>query len=252
MSYVQFISDEDFKRIVTDVIQIGRTGKVKASEEFERNVIDPFSMLMEMASFKMGYSEWVESERIRQAQKTLSASIGLLHQKILGSVEGWQDLKTGGIADLVCESRSIIAEVKNKHNTVKGSDKVGVYKHLEDLVMPKNSKYKGYTAYYVEIIPSSPNALGYDQPFTPSDNKKGIKCEPNPKIIKIDGKRFYHLVTGHEDAIAQILQALPKVIKSCEPDLPPISEIEAAEYFRKAFVPKSQSSSRRTVRSKLK
>lgn len=64
MAYVSFISDERFKEIVNELLAIGDAAKIKATEEFDRNVIDPFSMLMEMACFNMNFEDWVESERL--------------------------------------------------------------------------------------------------------------------------------------------------------------------------------------------
>ena len=38
----------------------------------------------------------------------------------LGSVPGWSKLEVGGIVDLVKDDKTIIAEIKNKYNTVSG------------------------------------------------------------------------------------------------------------------------------------
>jgi hypothetical protein len=247
MAYVSFISDERFKEIVNELLAIGDAAKVKASEEFDRNVIDPFSMLMEMASFDMNFEDWIKSEKARQVQKSLSNDIGLLHQKILGSVDGWKDLKTGNVVDLVNSDLKIIAEIKNKHNTVKGSDKVGTYKELESLIMPKTSIYKDFTAYYVEIIPSTAN--GYEKPFTPSDKKTGTKCDPNPNIIQIDGLRFYKLVTGKDDALEQVFNALPAVIRDCKKSASMNGIEEAKQFFKSAYVPKPKTSHRKSPKA---
>lgn len=148
---------------------------------------------------------------VRQCQKTLTNHIGNLHQKILGQVTGWQDLGTGGIVDLVCPSKQIIAEVKNKYNTVTGGKLAEQYYSLERLVTPKASQYKDYTAYFVNIIPKKPER--FDLPFQPSDKDKGIKCPVNENIRIIDGASFYTLVTGREEAIQEFYDALPLVIE---------------------------------------
>lgn len=236
MSYVSFLDDEKFKQIINQSLITGDVAVISANNDFERNVIDPFSMLMEMACFDMDFSSWLKSEKARQSQKSLSNNIGELHQKILGSVDGWQDLKVGGGIDVANHDKKIIAEIKNKHNTVKGSNKVDNYKELDELIMPKASIYKGYTAYFVEIIPSKP--AGYEKPFTPSDKKKGIKCEVNPKIIQIDGKRFYALVTGVNDALEQVFDAIPKVIKDCRSNVSMNGAEQATKFFKSAYFPK--------------
>jgi hypothetical protein len=42
-------------------------------------------MMIEMASFDIDSNTWMISEKSRQAQKSLSNHVGLLHQKILGN-----------------------------------------------------------------------------------------------------------------------------------------------------------------------
>jgi hypothetical protein len=59
--------------------------------------------------------------------------------KILGSLSNWRNLETGQIVDLEYVSRKIIAEVKNKHNTISGGNLVNLYRDLENQVMPKNN-----------------------------------------------------------------------------------------------------------------
>lgn len=245
MSYVSFITDEKYLKIVGEILAIGMDAKAKAESDFNRNVIDPFAMMIEMASFDIDSNTWMVSEKSRQAQKSLSNHVGLLHQKILGNVDGWRDMGTGNIVDLVNDERKIVAEVKNKHNTTKGSDKVAIYKELDDLVMPKASNYKDYTAYFVEIIPKKP--IRYEECFTPSDRKKGTRCEANPKIKQTDGASFYTLVTGEEDALEQIFKTLPAVIKDSLKASSTIDSKGAEEFFKVAFVEKP-SKPRRTSR----
>jgi hypothetical protein len=236
MPYVSFIKDERFREIITELLSIGDVARKRANEEFERNVIDPFSMLLEMACFDMDFANWVKSEKSRQIQKTLANDVGMLHQKILGSVDGWVDLKVGGGIDLVNPEKKIIAEIKNKHNTVTGGKRVNNYQELDELIMTKASTYKGYTAYFVEIIPSTPK--GYEKAFTPSDKKKGIRCVTNLSIIQIDGKRFYKLVTGIDDALEQVFNAIPKVVRDCRSQISMNGSEEAVQFFKSAYAPK--------------
>lgn len=215
MPYLDWIADENLENEVLKILETASVGLTRAEEEFDKNVIDPFSILFEMAGFGIETVEqWIISERSRKAQKTLSGAFGTFHQSILGQVDGWQDLGIGHSADLFCESKLIVAEVKNKFNTVKGSDQVTVYDHLESLVMPKASIYKGFTAYYVEIIPKplSGKPRKYDVPFRPSDKETKTLRPENPQIRKIDGKSFYALVTNDENALQDLYNVLPFVI----------------------------------------
>ena len=236
MAYVKFISDDQFKSIVLDILNKGFEAKRKKDKGFNRNVIDPFAIIFEMASFGLNEADWVLSEKKRQAQKSLSNHIGMVHQNILGAVKGWENLKVGKIIDIVNPSKKIIAEIKNKHNTIKGSNKSDLYYDLEKLVMPKSSEYKDYMAYYVEIIPKKADPL--DVPFTPSNKNTGTQCAPNQKIRQIDGASFYKMVTGEDDALEQVFLALPQVISDCLESQTLIKSDVAKHFFKSAFIPK--------------
>jgi len=68
------------------------------------NIIDPFLMIFEMGSFNLDSTSWTSNEMVRQAQKTLSNKIGWFHQKMLGSIDGWEDLETREMLDLLTSS----------------------------------------------------------------------------------------------------------------------------------------------------
>jgi hypothetical protein len=236
MAYISFVDDSTYKSIVNSILIDGRNAKLKAMQKFNRNVIDPFSIVWELASFKIDFSTWYQTELTRQAQKTLSNKVGLFHQTFLGGVEGWEDLGVGKGIDLVNPERKIIAEIKNKHNTLKGSSQVDLYEELHSLVMRNGHTYKDYTAYYVEVIPKT--AARFNVPFTPSDKKTSSKKPINELIRRIDGASFYALVTGVDDALEQVLLSLPKVIKDTSEELDTESLMKVREYFERAYFPK--------------
>lgn len=211
MPYLSYISDELLLKCFKSLLDATNKGELKAKDNFERNIIDPFSTLLEMAIFDCDKTSWVKSETKRQAQKSLTNAIGTFHQQVLGSVDGWENLRTSNQVDLVNTKRKILAEVKNKHNTLKASDKATLYNKLHDMISKKNSVFKDYTAYYVEIIPDSSKV--YDRIFTPSDSSIGSKCPSNEKIRYIDGRSFYFLASGDPEALDKLFLALPKLIK---------------------------------------
>lgn len=210
MPYLNWIDDKALESAVNTLLVSAKKAQQKAVKKFGKNVIDPFGALFEMAGFEIDYETWFKSETARQAQKTLQNTVGEFHQIILGSVKDWQNLKTGNVMDLLSHKHKILAEVKNKHNTVKGSNLSDLYKSLESEVMPKSSKYRGYTAYYVTIIPKKPER--FNKPFAPSDKQTGTKLSVNEKIRIIDGASFYDIVTGEKNALENLFEVLPDVI----------------------------------------
>ena len=235
MPYLTFIDDQKIENIVREVLQKGSNAKKWNEKQFYKNAIDPFSILFEMSGFSIDFDTWFANEKIRQAQKTLSNCVGSFHQNILGSLDGWEQLNVGGIIDVVSHERKIIAEIKNKHNTLKASDQCVMYEKLHDMVMTKGHIYKGYVAYYVEIIPKK--AERYDRFFTPPKNLTGSKCHPNPLIRKIDGYSFYTLATGGiDDALYQLFSVLPEVFEKISPDYRILKTDVVKDIFRKTYL----------------
>jgi len=210
MEYKQrlpFISDEDLYKQVKHVLDIARDTSEKAESRLFENTVDPFSALFDAIFQGISLKQWLKQEKARQTQKTLQNALGDFHQEILGSIPGWKSLGKGNIFDLKNDKLKIIAEVKNKYNTTKGNHKVAIY---DDLGGQLKSGYKGYTAYYVEIIPK--NKIAYNKPFVPSDNRTHKRRPERKDIRVIDGKSFYHLATGDCEAIKKLYNALPGVI----------------------------------------
>ncbi len=229
MAYLSWIKDKDLIEAVYQLLQIAKNAQIQAETKFNKNVIDPFSAMFQIAGFGIDYKIWLISEQTRQSQKTLQNHIGNFHQIVLGNINGWGNLKTGNIMDLLSTEKKILAEIKNKHNTVKGSDQAGLYKSMESAVMPKASIYKNFTAYYVTIIPKKP--VRFNRTFTPSDKETGSKLAENEKIRIIDGASFYSMVTGEKKALQQLFYCLPSVIK----DVTGITISEVDINYIKAF-----------------
>ena len=204
---LSFVTDEVLYEEVKKVLAISQAAVDKAEVNLYQNVIDPFSAVFDALRQAVSLSDWLEQEKARQIQKTMQNAVGDFHQAILGNVEGWTDLRVGGVVDLKNDSRKVVAEVKNKHNTTKGNHKKVIYDDLNVLI---TSTYAGYTGYYVEIIPKSKSP--YDKPFTPSDNETGQRRPLNEKIRVIDGRSFYKLVTRNEFALQELYSVLPHVI----------------------------------------
>jgi hypothetical protein len=238
-----FIDPAVLETAVFELLQGATELHAEAEIHFEKNVIDPFAAMIEMAGFGSTAQQWVENERQRQSQKTLQNRIGAFHQTILGSMRGWTSLPVGGIVDVVSEDRKIIAEIKNKFNTMNAASANRLYEALDTLVSHKMQTYFGYQAYVVHIVPRS--SVGSDQLFSPSDANTGRRKE-NPLIRQMDGYRFYALAAGCENAMELVFSEMLRIAKAfCESKQRPFHEGEhqmLQAFFKKAFVPALPSS----------
>jgi len=202
---IKFLKYEKLYNLCYNIVLTWQKSVKAKDVDLYRNIIDPFSAIFDASFHNISLTEWLQFEKIRQIQKTFQNEIGSFHQKLLGSIEGWENLETGGVVDVINKERKIIAEVKNKFNTTKGNHKIAIYDDLNNLL---ENKYYGYSAYYVSII----SKKIINKPFTPSDNKTKEKRLQNLNIIEIDGNSFYEIVTGDRNAIYQIYQVIPAIL----------------------------------------
>lgn len=196
------------KEILTPVVKAAYTSQgAEAEADIYRNTLDIFSASLDSAIRGLSAEEWLIQEKQRQIQKTLQNAIGTLHQGILGTLDGVENLGVGGIVDLKSETKHFIAEIKNKHNTTKGNHKVAIYDDLAKVLSDRDDPET--VGYYVEILPV--NGKSYDKPFIPSDNKVGERRPINELIRQIDGQTFYEKVTGNPHALRELYELLPEL-----------------------------------------
>nr|WP_181718299.1 Eco47II family restriction endonuclease [Psychrobacter sp.]QJS05229.1 restriction endonuclease type II, Eco47II family [Psychrobacter sp.] len=185
---------------------VDSTYKAQQEEkDIYKNTLDCFSAAIDASIRGITLEEWIESEKQRQAQKTLQNKIGDFHQKMLGTLEGVTDLGVGEVVDIIYEDKKIVAEIKNKHNTTKGNHKKSIYDDLVSVL----ERHEGYTGYYVEILPK--NGRSYDKAFSPSDNTTKTSREKSEHIRVIDGKSFYKLITGDNNALKELYSLIPEL-----------------------------------------
>ena len=204
MPYLDFISDEKLEEFTREVLEKTQKKADEAEISLYNNVVDPFSALFDSARQNTTVDLWIEQEKARQVQKTLQNALGKFHQKVIGEIPGWHDAQTGGSYDVGNDNRKIIAEIKNKHNTMNSSSAPGVYLKLSNHLQ---YSHKGYTAYLIEIIPKSKKS--YDKPWSPNLTLYTLRDD----IRRIDAKSFYELATGNKDSLFDLYLALPKVFE---------------------------------------
>ncbi len=203
---LKWISPADLDLHIEGLMKKSKNAAEKASRRRSKNVIDPFSSLLISATYIVNEKSDLEKmQNIESGVRGMSNALGDFHQKILSSVDGWNNHDAG--YDLECPDRCILAEIKNKWNTMNAGGRRGVLSDLETAIRQKSSKWCGYL---VIIIPKN--------------NERYEISIGDSKIIEIDGASFYHKVTGDPNAIHDLFDAL------CD-KISPSSEV--ANYCRK-------------------
>ncbi len=181
---------------------------IDARFQTPKNPPDPFTLVAQAVIGNESLEKVLEFETTRTINKTLSNNVGLWHQSVLSLAPAWENLgANGGGIDLKMKAgliddrfqKPLVAEVKNRFNTIKASDEKALWDKL-DLV----SKTHGAVAYVFQIVPKTANR--YDCPWKVSGRteKETIRC--------CDGATAYDMVFKRKGALYDIYKALPEIL----------------------------------------
>lgn len=153
------------------------------------NVVDPFASAVVAATYGTDtVEELVAIQNAESGLRGMSNALGNFHQSVLASVTGWRDHDAG--YDLECPGSRLLAEVKNKWNTMNAANRREVVTDLQTAVRQKSGRWHGYL---VLVVPRRPERY---------------TRELGPRVWEIDGASFYQLATGEPDAIHDLFDHL--------------------------------------------
>ena len=195
---LNFISDKNLFEHVQETI--GKYRFQISLSEFNKNLVDPIKLTFDSKVYGKSIEEIVETESIRQIDKSNTNHIGYFHQNIfrfLGA--GWEVPEKG--YDIVHSKRKIFVEMKNKHNTMNSSSAQKTYMKMQDKILRDDEA----VCYLVEVIAKKSQDVVW---------KISLDGETfsNKNIRRISVDKFYELVTGNSVAFRDLCQVIPKVI----------------------------------------
>lgn len=160
-----------------------------------RNVEDPFRSSAIAALMSMDSSDDLESAlRVVANTRSVEDTIGDMHENIIGNIPGWKLWDAG--YDVRNDSKKILAEIKNKHNTLNSTNERGVIQELDVHLRG----LQGWTGYLVNIIPRRPERFKQDVGNT-------------GRLYKVDGATFYTIATGEYNALQQLYKSWNEWLK---------------------------------------
>jgi len=194
-----FISDEDIFHHVRDTVLKYRF-KIDLIQ-FNGNLIDPIKLTFDSKVYKKDIEDVLESEIIRQLDKSNTNHTGYFHQNIFKFIgNGWTVPREG--YDIVNEIEHIYVEMKNKHNTMNSSSAKNTYMRMQDTLI----KDPQATCMLVEVIASNSQNIKWNV----SIDKSKVSHE---RIRRVSIDKFYELVTGDKFAFKKLCMSLPQIIE---------------------------------------
>lgn len=201
---LSFISDDDLFYHVKETIEKYRF-KINL-KEFNKNLIDPIKLTFDAKIYGKSIEEIIESESIRQMDKSNSNNIGYFQQNIFKYIlhkerkeTNWSVPKQG--FDIVNEVDKIYVEMKNKHNTMNSSSSQKTFMRMQSKLLEDREN----RCYLVEVIAKNSQNI----PWRVSLDGETTSHE-NIRRVSID--KFYEIVTGEKEAFKQLVEILPTVM----------------------------------------
>ncbi len=197
---LSFISDADLFKHVKDAVEVYSASM--DLKKFNKNLIDPIKLTFDKIVYKKTIEEIIDSEIIRQLDKTNTNGIGYFHQNIFKYIggEAWFVPKEG--FDIVNESQNIYVEMKNKHNTMNSSASQKTYMKMQNVIINKAQA----VCMLVEVIAKKSQNIAWE---TTVDKVK-MKHE---SIRRVSIDKFYEIVTESKTSFKELCLALPIVVK---------------------------------------
>lgn len=209
--YVNFVSDEHLLKCVENLHNSYIKAKNNISKKsFYSNKVDTIKLTFDSKFNDINEEDLIQSEILRQIDKSINNSIGTFHEQVLGEIEGYEVGNLSGF-DIKASDDSLFADIKNKHNTMNSSSAEALFQKLARYA----DDYKKAKCYWVQILAKG----SFNELWKGEINGKEYS---HSRVFKISGDQFYALLSGKDDALFQLYKALPNAIedylKSIESD----------------------------------
>ncbi len=199
--YVNFISDEHLLNCIENLYKSYQKAKSKISKKsFYTNKVDTIKLTFDSKFNNIDEEDLIQSEILRQIDKSINNSIGTFHEQILGGIKGFEVGNLSGF-DIKANDDTLFADIKNKHNTMNSSSAEALFQKLARYA----DDYKKAKCYWVQILAKN----SFNENWKGEINSKEYS---HSRVFKISGDQFYALLTGEEDAFYQLYKALPIAI----------------------------------------
>lgn len=213
-TYLSYISDEHFIKCIHNLHSSYLRAKNNVSKrDFYKNKVDTIKLTFDTKFNEINEESLIESEILRQIDKSINNSIGTFHEQILGGVNGFEIGKLSGF-DIKAQDDTLFADIKNKHNTMNSSAAEALFQKLAKYA----DTYKKSTCYWVQIWATD----SFNTKWTGIINGKEYS---HSRVNKISGDQFYAFLTKEENALANLYLALPKAIDAYLATIPKAEEM---------------------------
>lgn len=200
--YVSFITDDHLVDCIGNLHRAYLRAKNNITKKnFYTNKVDTIKLTFDAKFNDINEEDLIQSEILRQIDKSINNAIGTFHEQVLGGIEGYEVGKLSGF-DIKATDNTLFADIKNKHNTMNSNSAEALFQKLARYA----DDYKKAKCYWVQILAKG----SFNKHWKGELNGKEYS---HSRVFKISGDQFYALFSGQDDALFQLYNALPKAIK---------------------------------------
>lgn len=197
--YLNYITDEHFLNCIGNLHDSYLRAKKNISKNrFYKNKVDTIKLTFDSKFNKIAEKDLIETEVLRQIDKSINNSIGTFHEQILGGISGYEIGQLSGF-DIKAEDNSLFAVFGKKEIPENISDAV-FHKLANEARIFKKAKF-----YYVLM-----------DDFSEINEKWLIGHEElqisQKRVFKVSLKEFYHILAKDENAYEDLIQVWNKEI----------------------------------------
>ena len=201
--YVNFISDDHFMDCIGNLHKAYLKAKNNITKKnFYSNKVDTIKLTFDSKFNDIDEVGLIQSEILRQIDKSINNSIGTFHEQIFCGIKGFEAGNLSGY-DIKAKDDTLFADIKNKHNTMNSSAAEALFQKLARYA----NDYKKAKCYWVQILAKG----SFSELWSGDINGKEYS---HSRVYKISGDQFYTLLSGQEDAMFQLYKVLPAAIKN--------------------------------------
>lgn len=197
-----FISDEDiFNHVKNTVTQYRRSINLR---EFNKNIIDPIKLTFDSKIYGQTMRQTIESECIRQIDKTNNNRIGYFHQYLFKYAgNGWEVPENGdkGGFDVLNDELHLYVEMKYRPSKMKNSAKRAlIIRAFDKLIRDRKAIY---------IVADMQDYSSVDVIWKVNIGEDTY-CNERLHLMSID--KLYDMVFNQDGAYTAICKVLPDIL----------------------------------------
>lgn len=199
--YVKFISDDHLLDCIGNLHKSYLKAKNNITKKnFYSNKVDTIKLTFDAKFNDIDEESLIQSEILRQIDKSINNSIGTFHEQVLGGIDGFE---AGDLNDFNIKAKddSLFAIFQFQEMSKHTAD--GIF---EDLCKQANL-YKKSICYVVDFYSNKT----YEEKWVIGFGEEGTVS--NKRVFKISADKFYALLSTEEDALLNLSNQITLILQ---------------------------------------